>query len=199
MSSPTWNLRIGQPAPAWKGIKAAFNGEIKPISLQDYKGKYLVMVFYPLDFTFVCPTEVLEFSARIEEFKKLNTDVVGISIDSEYAHLAWIASPKSERGLGGSLNFPLLADINKEICNAYQVLNEEGVALRGTFIIDKEGKLRYFAMNDNSVGRSVDEVLRLLQAVQFVDQTGGVEVCPINWKPGQKVINKPKYQEYFKA
>mmetsp|Transcript_15136 Transcript_15136/g.32835 ORF Transcript_15136/g.32835 Transcript_15136/m.32835 type:complete len:199 (+) Transcript_15136:111-707(+) len=190
---------IGKPAPAFKGT-AVVNGEMKEIKLSDYKGKYLVLFFYPLDFTFVCPTEITSFSDRIEEFKKLNTEVVGVSVDSHFTHLAWISTPRKQGGLGGC-NYPLLSDLTKSIAKDYGVLIEEGddagIALRGLFIISPTGVLRQITVNDLPVGRSVDETLRLIQAFQFTDEHG--EVCPANWTPGSKTMKPdPKgSQEYF--
>ncbi|EIE87578.1 peroxiredoxin-1 [Rhizopus delemar RA 99-880] len=152
-----------------------------------------------MDFTFVCPTEILAFSDRIEEFKALNTAVIGASTDSEFSHLAWINTPRKQGGLG-EMKIPLLADKTKSIAKDYGVLIEEaGIALRGLFIIDPQGVVRQITINDLPVGRSVDEVLRLVEAFQFTDKHG--EVCPANWKAGEKTI-KPSVkdsQEYFNA
>ncbi|XP_050294517.1 peroxiredoxin-like isoform X1 [Anthonomus grandis grandis] len=190
-------LQPQQPAPVFKGT-AVVNGEFKDISLEDYKGKYVVFFFYPLDFTFVCPTEIVAFSDRIEEFKKINTVVVGCSTDSHFSHLAWIQTPRKSGGLG-DMKIPLLADKNLSIAKAYGVLHEaSGVAFRGLFIIDGNGIIRQMTINDLPVGRSVDETLRLVQAFQFTDEHG--EVCPAGWTPGKKTI-KPSTEEskdYFK-
>jgi len=165
--------------------------------LSDYKGKYVVLLFYPLDFTFVCPTEIIAFSERIEDFKKLEAEVIGISVDSKYTQLAWINTPRKEGGLG-AINIPLVADLNKTICRDYDVLLDSGHSLRGLFIVDKKGILRQITKNDPPVGRSVDETLRLIQAIQFTD-THGDEVCPINWKPGDATITATpsKAKDYF--
>eukprot|EP00775_Hariotina_reticulata_P012824 gene12824-12951_t len=175
---------IGKPAPFWKG-QAIANGLIEEISLDNYKGKYLVFFFYPLDFTFVCPTEITAFSDRIKEFEAINCNVVGCSVDSHFTHLAWVNTPRAKGGLGGC-NYPLLADLTKSIARDYEVLIEEGsdagVALRGLFIIGPDGTLRQKTVNDLPVGRSVDETLRLVKAFQFTDEHG--EVCPANWTPG---------------
>lgn len=150
------------------------------VSLADYKGKWLILFFYPLDFTFVCPTEIRSLSERIDEFHDLNTEVLGISTDSKFSHRAWINTPESEKGLG-PINYPLGADTTLKVSRDYGVLIEEkGIALRGLFIICPEGIVRYQVVVDNNVGRSVDETLRILQALQ----SGGL--CPANWKPGQK-------------
>jgi len=159
-------------------------GNLKKISSEDYKGKWLVLFFYPLDFTFVCPTEIRAFSDRISEFDALGTSVVAASVDSEYSHLAWTQMDKKSGGLG-PMNIPIIADITKRISRDYGVLLEDqGIALRGLFIIDPEGILRQLSVNDLPVGRSVDETLRLVQAFQFHAKNG--EVCPANWKPGHE-------------
>ena len=149
-----------------------------PVSLEDYRGKWLVLFFYPLDFTFVCPTEIIALSERAQEFADL-----GVSVDSEHSHRAWIKTPREQNGLG-DLNYPLAADITKEVSRAYGVLLEDaGIALRGLFIIDPEGVVQHATINSLNVGRNVDEVLRVLEACQ----TGGL--CPANWKPGAKLLN----------
>ncbi|XP_065332011.1 peroxiredoxin-like [Cloeon dipterum] len=187
---------IQKPAPDFKGV-AVVNGDFKDIKLSDFKGKYLVLFFYPLDFTFVCPTEIIAFSERIKEFQALNTKVVGVSTDSHFSHLAWINTPRKDGGLGG-LNYPLLADLSHKISSEYGVLIEgEGISLRGLFIIDPKGTLRQITVNDLPVGRSVDETLRLIKAFQFVEKHG--EVCPANWTPESPTIKPdPKgSKEYF--
>ncbi|KAL6774132.1 PRX2 [Auxenochlorella protothecoides x Auxenochlorella symbiontica] len=190
---------VGKPAPAFKAT-AVVDGDFKTVSLDDYKGKYVVLFFYPMDWTFVCPTEIIAFSERIQEFRDIGVEVVGASVDSPFSHLQWINTPRNKGGLGG-LNYPLLADLTKSISADYQVLIEEGenagVALRGLFIISPEGILRQITVNDLPVGRSVDETLRLLKAFQFTDKHG--EVCPANWKEGEDTIKpSPKASlEYF--
>jgi alkyl hydroperoxide reductase subunit AhpC len=149
-------------------------------------GKYLVLFFYPLDFTFVCPTEIIAFSDRVKEFRDKNCDVVACSVDSHFSHLAWTNTPRKQGGLG-KMDIPLLSDLTKQISTDYGVLLEDqGISLRGLFIIDSKGILRQIIVNDLPVGRSVDEVLRLVQAYQFTDEHG--EVCPAGWKPGKKTI-----------
>lgn len=190
--------KVQQPAPDFSGT-AVINNSFKTIQLSDYRGKYVVLVFYPLDFTFVCPTELIALDDRIEEFKSLNAEVIGCSIDSHFSHLGWMNTQRSEGGLG-KLRYPLLSDINKEIAKKYDVLLEkEGVALRGMFIIDPNGILRQITINDLPIGRSVDEALRIIEALKFVEQHG--EVCPANWRKGGKTIKPdPKgSQEYFKS
>lgn len=187
---------VGNKAPDFKGM-AVVNKEFKEISLKDYKGKWLCLFFYPLDFTFVCPTEITAFSDRVEDFKKMGCEVVGASIDSQFSHLAWINTPRAQGGLG-DLRYPLLADINKEASMAYQVLNAGGVALRGLFLISPDGNIEYQVVHNLGVGRSVDETLRVLEAFQYVAKNG--EVCPANWKKGSDTMKPdPKgSQEYFK-
>lgn len=176
--------------------KAIVNEEVKTISLSDYRGKsYVLVFFYPLDFTFVCPTEIIAFSDRIDEFRKRNVEVLGVSVDSEYSHLAWIKTPRVQGGLGG-LKYPLVADLNKTISKDYGVLLDAGIALRGTFLIDKQGILQHALINNLPLGRNIDEAIRMIDALQFVEQHG--EVCPANWKPGALTINTSKADEYFK-
>ncbi|XP_014784363.1 peroxiredoxin-4 isoform X1 [Octopus bimaculoides] len=188
---------ISKPAPDWNGT-AVINGKFQEISLKSFQGKYLVFFFYPLDFTFVCPTEIIAFSDRIGEFKAINTAVVACSVDSHFTHLAWINTPRNKGGLG-PLNIPLLSDLTHEISKSYGVfLQNLGHSLRGLFIIDSKGILRQITMNDLPVGRSVDETLRLVQAFQYTDSHG--EVCPAGWKPGGDTIipdptDKLKYFE----
>ncbi|MCG5055379.1 MAG: peroxiredoxin [Myxococcales bacterium] len=177
--------KVQHPAPAFS-CQAMQNGEFRTVSLADYKGKYLVLFFYPLDFTFVCPTEILAFSDRSDEFQKLGAEVVGASIDSVFSHLAWWNTTRKEGGIQG-VKIPLLADVTKEVSRAYDVLIEDGadagVALRGLFVIDPEGKLRHSTINDLPIGRSVDEALRVIQALRFHAEHG--DVCPADWKPGK--------------
>ncbi|XP_075589340.1 peroxiredoxin 2 isoform X3 [Dermatophagoides farinae] len=187
--------RIQKPAPQFKGA-AVVGGQFKEISLSDYKGKYVVLFFYPMDFTFVCPTEIIAFSERADEFRKMNCEVIACSTDSKFSHLAWINTPRKEGGLG-EMNIPLLADKNAKISQDYGVYLDDGVPLRGLFIIDDKQILRQITINDLPVGRSVDETIRLVQAFQYTDVHG--EVCPVNWKPGADTI-KPapdKSKEYF--
>jgi peroxiredoxin (alkyl hydroperoxide reductase subunit C) len=171
--------KVGEPAPDFT-LDAVVGKEFKKINLADYRGKWVILFFYPLDFTFVCPTEIKGFNEHLKEFQKFNAVVLGASVDSKWSHKAWI-----ERGDLGSLQFPLLSDFNKKTARRYGILDErDGVALRGLFIIDDKGTLQYESVNNLSVGRSIDETLRILEALQ----TG--ELCPINWKPGQKTLGK---------
>lgn len=182
---------IGQPAPDFN-TTAVINSEFKQISLSQFRGKYVVLFFYPLDFTFVCPTEIIAFSDHVAEFKKLDVVVLACSTDSHFSHLAWLNTPRKLGGLG-QINIPLLADKTHRISKDYGVLKEdEGIAYRGLFIIDTKGILRQITINDLPVGRSVEETVRLIQAFQFTDKHG--EVCPANWRPGGETI-KPGVKE----
>ena len=170
-------IKVGQEAPDFK-LQGYADGKFKDYSLKDFKNKWLVIFFYPLDFTFVCPTEIREFSEHSSDFKKAGAAVVGVSVDSVYSHKAWV-----EGGLG-KIKFPLLSDFQKRMSEDYEVLlEEEGIALRGTFIVDPKGKLLYMVISDNDVGRSVKETLRVLKALQ----TG--KLCPVEWAPGKKTLN----------
>jgi peroxiredoxin (alkyl hydroperoxide reductase subunit C) len=192
-------LRVGQSAPDFTAT-AVINQEFKTIKLSDYRGKYVVLFFYPLDFTFVCPTEIIAFSDRYAEFTALNTEVIGASVDSEFSHLAWIQSDRKQGGLG-DIAYPLVADLKKEISSAYNVLDPDaGVALRGLFIIDKEGVVQHATINNLSFGRSVDETLRTLKALQYV-QSHPDEVCPAGWQEGDitMVPDPVKSKVYFAA
>jgi alkyl hydroperoxide reductase subunit AhpC len=202
------NYRFNNPhcAPRKKApyfqATSVLHGKFHKVSLDDYKGKYLVILFYPFDFTYVCPTELIAFSDALQKFKDTNADVIAVSTDSHFTHLAWTKTAKTEGGVG-DLNIPLLADISKSISRNYGVLVEDeldelyGAALRGLFILDEKSVIRSIQINDAPVGRSVDEALRLVQAFQFADKHG--EVCPANWKPGSDTI-KPDQdlkKEYF--
>ena len=192
-------LRVGQSAPDFTAT-AVVDQEFKTIKLSDYRGKYVVLFFYPLDFTFVCPTEITAFSDSFSNFSDINTEVLGVSVDSEFSHLAWIQSDRKSGGVG-DLNYPLVSDIKKEISTAYNVLDPDvGVALRGLFIIDKEGVIQHATINNQTVGRSVDETLRVLQAIQYV-QSHPDEVCPAGWQPGSATMNPDpvKSKEFFAA
>ena len=157
----------------------------KDVSLADYRGKHVLLFFYPLDFTFVCPTEIIAFSEAAKQFEALGVQVLGCSVDSHYTHLAWRNTPRNQGGLG-EIRYPLLADLDKKIAEAYDVLLPGGIALRGLFLIDKQGIVRHQVVNDLPLGRSVDEALRLVKALQFVEAHG--EVCPANWKEGAATI-----------
>ena len=197
------SARIQKPTPAFAATALQPDGSFKEVSYAtDYAGKYLVLFFYPLDFTFVCPTEIIAFSDRAKEFADISCNLVACSVDSQFCHLAWTKTERKKGGLG-AMNIPILADVSKKIATDYGVLltdgEDNGVALRGLFIVDAKGILRQITINDLPVGRSVDETLRLVQAFQFNDVHG--QVCPANWKPGQKTMAAdPKgSQEYFGA
>lgn len=178
------SVLVGKQAPEFTAPAVMADGSIEDFSLSDYKGKYVVLFFYPLDFTFVCPTELIAFSRRIEEFEKRGVQVVGCSIDSQFTHLAWRNTPVDNGGIG-PVRYPLVADVKHEICRAYDVeLDPAGVALRGSFLIDKEGGVRHQVVNDLPLGRNIDEMLRMVDAVQFHEQYG--EVCPAGWNQGDK-------------
>ena len=169
-------------------VNEAFNDKFK---LSDYRGKYVVLFFYPLDFTFVCPTEIVAFNDRLKDFHDRGAEVIGCSIDSHFSHLAWIQTPREKGGLGG-LNYPLVADLTKKISADYGVLLDGGIALRGTFIIDQKGIVQAITIHNLPLGRSVDEALRVLDALQHFEKHG--EVCPADWKRGGATI-KPGVKE----
>ncbi|HYE64285.1 MAG TPA: peroxiredoxin [Pyrinomonadaceae bacterium] len=174
---------VGQPAPDFEMASTKNLETLKEnVKLSDYKGKWLVLLFYPLDFTFVCPTELTTFSDRYEDFEAIGADVLGVSTDSVYSHRAWINTPRDKSGVA-DLKYPLASDVTKQVARDYGVLLEDkGIALRGLFIIDPEGILRYKVVHDLNVGRSAEETLRVIQALQ----TGGL--CQAEWKPGQETI-----------
>ncbi|MFY9610731.1 MAG: peroxiredoxin [Blastocatellia bacterium] len=176
--------QVGQPAPDFEMASTKNIQKLnEPVKLSDYKGKWVVLLFYPLDFTFVCPTELTAFSDRYDELKGIGVEVIGVSTDSVYSHRAWLQTPRDKGGVEG-LKYPLAADSTKKISSDYGVLIEEkGIALRGLFVIDPEGILRYKVVHDLNIGRSVEETLRVIQALQ----TGGL--CQAEWRPGQKTLN----------
>jgi len=192
------SVLTGRPAPEFMTQAVMPEGNFKEISLSDYKGKHVLLFFYPLDFTFVCPTEIIAFSDRIEEFKKRGVEVLSCSIDSHFTHLAWRNTPRTDGGLG-NIAYPMLADLSKRIARDYDVLTDGGVAYRGLFLIDKQGVVRHQVVNDLPLGRSVDEALRMVDALQFHEEHG--EVCPADWKEGAKGIKPdPKgSKEFFSA
>ena len=178
-------VQVGSKAPEFAG-DAVIGNEFKPIKLADYKGKWVVLFFYPLDFTFVCPTEIVAFNDHLEDFKKVGAEVIACSVDSKFSHLAWNNTPLDKGGLGG-IKYPLLADLTKNISRDYGVLMEgPGIALRGLFIIDPDGTLQHSTINNLSVGRSVKETLRVLKAFQYTVKNG--EVCPANWDEGKEAM-----------
>ena len=188
---------VQKHAPDFKATAVLPDGSFKDIKLSDYKGKWVVLFFYPLDFTFVCPTEILAFSDAKAEFDKVGAQVLGVSVDSHFTHLAWQQTDRKQGGLSG-LTYPLVADLNKSIARDYGVLiEEEGIALRGLFIINPEGKVAAATVHDLPVGRSTDETLRVIKAFQYVAKHG--EVCPANWSEGKDTMKAdPKgSKEYF--
>ncbi|KAJ9048584.1 Peroxiredoxin 1 [Entomophthora muscae] len=184
-----------KPAPQFTA-EALINGELSKLSLSDYAGKYVVLFFYPLDFTFVCPTEIIAFSDAASKFTELDTVLLGCSTDSVFCHSAFARTSRKEGGLGGC-SFPLIADTDHKISKGYNVHNDAGISFRGLFIIDPKQNVRIVQVNDLPVGRSVDETLRLLEALQFTDVHG--EVCPANWRKGDPTIkaNPQDSKEYF--
>ncbi len=181
---------VTQQAPDFTAQAVMPNNIFADLTLSSTRGKYVVLFFYPLDFTFVCPSEILAFDRKLAEFKKRNCEVIGVSVDSQYTHLAWKSTPLREGGLG-DVQFPLVSDLKKDIARAYGVLLDEAVALRGLFLIDKDGIVRHELVNDLPLGRSVDEALRLLDALQFFETYG--DVCPADWHPGEEAI-KPTHE-----
>tara|TARA_Y100000310_G_scaffold343359_1_gene450593 strand:+ start:1148 stop:1663 length:516 start_codon:yes stop_codon:yes gene_type:complete len=170
-------MKVGDKIPNLT-LEAYENGEMKKVELSGYRGKWMVLFFYPLDFTFVCPTEIKGFASREKEFGEINTVIVGASTDSAHSHKAWFERDMQE------VKFPILADTSHQLSKAFNVLlDEEGIALRGTFVIDPDGVLRYHVVSDLNVGRSVDETLRVVKALQ----TGGL--CPVEWKPGEDTLH----------
>ncbi len=189
---------VSKPAPDFE-LEGYFKGEFKKFRLSNYRGKWVILLFYPLDFTFVCPTEVLNFSATADKFIKLNCQIFGISVDSTFVHKAWVETKREDGGLGGSLNYPLLSDLNKVAARDYGILMEsEGVALRGLFLISPEGVIMHSTINSLSVGRSVNEAMRVLKAFQFVSINAGL-VCPADWEEGKDtmVANSDGMKKYL--
>lgn len=189
---------VGRKAPDFN-VAAVVNGTtfVDSCQLSGFRGKYVVLFFYPLDFTFVCPTELHAFQDKLDEFKKRNVEVLACSVDSKFSHLAWLNTPRGRGGIQG-VTYPLLSDINKEVAKAYDVLAEEaGITYRGLFLIDREGVVRYQVVNDLGLGRNVDEVLRMVDALQFTEEFG--EVCPANWNKGDKTMKPTEegLKEFF--
>ena len=191
-------LRVGMQAPDFSAT-AVVDQEFKDITLSQFRGKYVVLFFYPLDFTFVCPTEITAFSDRYSDFSSKNTEVLGVSVDSKFTHLAWIQTPRNEGGIG-DITYPLVSDLKRDICQSYNVLNDDGEADRGLFIINPNGVIMHSTINKAPVGRNIDETLRILQAYQYVESHPD-EVCPAGWTPGDKTMKEdPKgSKEYFSA
>jgi len=174
---------VGKPAPDFTATAVYGNNEIKDLKLSDFKGKPVVLFFYPLDFTFVCPSELIAFDHRLDEFKQRGVEVIGVSIDSQFTHLAWKNTAIKDGGIG-QVGYPLVADVKHEICRAYDVeLEAAGVALRGSFLIDKNGVVMHQVVNMLPLGRNIDEMLRMVDALQFFEENG--EVCPAGWNKGK--------------
>jgi len=169
-------------APDFTAKAVMPNGSIADMTLSDYRGKYVVLFFYPLDFTFVCPSEILAFDRKLKEFKDRGVELIGVSVDSEYTHYAWRETPVEKGGIG-RIGYPLVADLDKNIARAYGVLHNEQVALRGLFLIDTEGVVRHAVINDLPLGRNVHEALRMVDALQYHEENG--DVCPANWQQGE--------------
>ncbi len=176
-------ITINEKAPEFKA-QAFHNNEIKEVSLADYKGKWVALVFYPADFTFICPTELGDLADKYEQFQKLGAEILSISTDTVFVHKAWHDNSDTIK----KIKFPMLADPTGNVCKAYNTyIPSEGLSLRGTFIIDPDGVLKAFELHDNSMGRSSTELLRKVEAAKFVKEHGG-EVCPANWQPGQGTL-----------
>jgi peroxiredoxin (alkyl hydroperoxide reductase subunit C) len=178
---------VGKPAPDFTATAVLGNNEITTITFSKVtKGKYAVVFFYPLDFTFVCPSELIAFDHRLEDFKKLNVEVLGVSIDSQFSHLAWKNTPIEKGGIG-KVGYTLVADVKHEIAKAYDVESEGGVAFRGSFLIDRNGVVQHQVVNNLPLGRNIDEMLRMVDALQFTEEHG--EVCPAGWSKGKAGMN----------
>jgi len=176
---------VAQEAPDFTAQAVMPNNAFAELKLSSYRGKYVVLFFYPLDFTFVCPSEIIAFDGALANFKEKNAEVIGASVDSTYTHLAWKSTPREKGGIG-NVQFPLVSDITKEISTSYGVLLNGSVALRGLFLIDKEGVVRHALVNDIPLGRNVDEAMRMLDALQYFEKHG--EVCPANWRRGEEAM-----------
>jgi len=176
---------VTKPAPDFKAQAVMADNSFAELKLSDYRGKYVILFFYPLDFTFVCPSEIIAFNKALPEFHKKDAEVIGVSVDSHFTHLAWKNTPPAQGGIG-RIDYPLVADLSKTISRDYGVLVNDSIALRGLFLIDKEGIIRHAVINDLSLGRNVDEALRMLDALQFTEKYG--EVCPANWRHGDEAM-----------
>lgn len=192
------SVLVTQQAPGFSAQAVMPDGQFKQVSLSDYSGKYVLLFFWPLDFTFVCPTEIIAFSDREKEFADLDVQILGVSTDSHFTHLAWTKTARNEGGIGPT-TYPLVSDLNRQISRDYDVLLDGGIALRGLFLIDREGIVRHQVVNDLPLGRSVDEALRMVKALEFFIKNG--EVCPANWQEGSRTIKPDVEQskEFFNA
>jgi peroxiredoxin (alkyl hydroperoxide reductase subunit C) len=176
---------VTQEAPDFTAQAVMPDNSFADLKLSSYRGRYVVLFFYPLDFTFVCPSEIIAFDKALAKFEAKNAQVIGVSVDSHFTHLAWKNTPRDHGGIG-HVGYPLVADLNKSISRDYGVLLDDGVALRGLFLIDKQGVIRHALVNDLPLGRSVDEALRVLDALRFTEEHG--EVCPANWREGEEAM-----------
>lgn len=176
---------VTRDAPDFAAQAVMGDNAFEELKLSSYRGKYVILFFYPLDFTFVCPSEIIAFNDRLDEFHAKDTEIIGVSVDSHYTHLAWKKTPREEGGIG-DIRYPLVADLNKNISRDYGVLIDESVALRGLFLIDRDGVIRHALVNDLGLGRSVDEAMRMLTALRFTEEHG--EVCPANWTEGDDAM-----------
>lgn len=177
---------VTKQAPDFTATAVMPDNSMKPdFKLSDYRGKYVILFFYPLDFTFVCPSEILAFDKALPAFKAKNCEIIGVSIDSQFSHWAWKNTPVKQGGIG-NIQFPLVADLDKSISRQYGVLLDAGIALRGTFLIDREGVIRHAVVNDLPLGRNTDEALRMVDALQFHEKYG--DVCPANWEEGKEAM-----------
>jgi peroxiredoxin (alkyl hydroperoxide reductase subunit C) len=176
---------VTKQAPDFEAETVMPNNSFEKVSLSSFRGQYVLVFFYPLDFTFVCPSEILAFNRQVEDFKARGCQVLGISVDSIYTHLAWKNTPVDQGGIG-PIQFPLVSDMSKSISEDYGVLLEDGISLRGLFLIDKDGVIRHELVNDLPLGRNVDEALRVIDALQFFEEHG--DVCPANWRPGDEAM-----------
>lgn len=176
---------VTKEAPDFAAQAVMGDNTFEELKLSSYRGKYVLLFFYPLDFTFVCPSEIIAFDAELDKFKERNAEVIGVSVDSHFTHLAWKSTPRDEGGIG-DIQYPLVSDLNKNISRDYGILSDDSVALRGLFLIDKEGIIRHELVNDMGLGRSVEEAIRMLDALQFTEEEG--EVCPANWHKGDEAM-----------
>lgn len=176
---------VTKEAPDFTAQAVMPNNSFEELKLSSYRGKYVILFFYPLDFTFVCPSEIIAFNKKLVDFKEKGCEVIGVSVDSHFTHLAWKNTPVKEGGIG-NIQYPLVSDLDKSISSSFGVLFNDSIALRGLFLIDREGVIRHAVINDLSLGRNIDEALRMLDALQFTEKHG--EVCPANWEPGQDAM-----------
>jgi peroxiredoxin 2/4 len=176
------SVLVAKQAPDFKAQAVMPDNSFQEISLSDYQGKYVVLFFYPLDFTFVCPSEIIAFDKRLDEFKSRGVEVIGVSIDSHFSHLAWKNTEINNGGIG-NVQYPLVADIDKSVTDAYDLRTGPGIALRGSFLIDKSGVVQHQVVNNLPLGRNIDEMLRMIDALQFTEEHG--EVCPAGWQKGK--------------